>query len=39
MPSCPGSRLDIMQAHAGTVIGGWVLSSLPWQPASINALR
>src|SRR6185503_18524764 len=39
MPSCPGSWLRIMQAQAGTVIGGWVLRSGPWEPASIRPLR
>src|SRR5437867_1240529 len=39
MPSCPGSLLRIMQAQAGTVIGGCVLRSGPWHPPSISAFR
>src|SRR3989304_5354313 len=38
MPSSPGSRLDIMQLQAGTVMGGTTLLSLPHQPCSVRRL-
>src|SRR3990172_4763348 len=38
MPSSPGSRLDIMQLQAGTVMGGTTLLSLPQQPCSVRRL-
>src|SRR5881296_2862613 len=37
MPSWPGVLPVIAHAHAGTVIGGVMLSRLPYMPASISA--
>src|SRR5215813_362229 len=39
MPSCPGSWLVIMQAQAGTVIGGLLLRRRPHAPCSIRRRR
>jgi hypothetical protein len=37
MPSSPGSRLLIIEAQAGTVMGGWVLSSVHRRQSSSGA--
>src|SRR4029077_3386446 len=39
MPRSPGVRLDIMQDHAGTVIGGVIDRSPPHVPASARRNR